>query len=335
MPYAVLAILGIIAFIVLCRCFRIVPQGSCYITEFLGKYKSTWNAGLHLKLPLVERVVNRVVMKERTLDYEPQAVITKDNVMLQIDAVVFLQVTDPRLYTYGVEDPMIALKNLTSTTLRNVIGEMEFDDTLSSRDKINDRMTTTLDAATDPWGIRVTRVEIKGILPPADIRDAMTKQMKAERERRETVLEAEAHQKAVVTRAEGDKQAAILKAEAERDAKIARAEGEAQSIKRIYEAQADGLRRLSETKMTSQVLSLKGIEALEKIADGNATKIFMPTEISRAVALAGVFSEAMGIGDAIPVSGKPAQSASEADDCCDDGDRTPVTQEIVAAETEK
>lgn len=321
-----------IAFVVFMvfKCIHIVPQGYCWITEFLGKYKSTWNAGLHLKIPFLERISNKVVMKERTLDYEPQAVITQDNVMLKVDAVIFLQAIDPKLYTYGVEDAMLALKNLTSTTLRNVIGELEFDEILAARDSINERMTVTLDSATDPWGIKVTRVEIKGIMPPEDIREAMTKQMKAERERRETVLEAEAHQKAVVTRAEGDKQAAILKAEAERDAKIARAEGEAKSIALVYEAEAVGLQRLCETNLTSQVLSLKSLEALKEVANGNSTKIFMPTELASVASLAGVLGEVSGIGSAMPTNEKPKQVVRQQDDCCDDDHLSDITKQIVA-----
>lgn len=248
---------------------------------------------------------------------------------MMIDSVVFMQVTDAKLYTYGIENPVLAVENLTSTTLRNIVGTLDFDTSLSSRDRINTEMTKVLDEATDPWGIKIRRVEIKGIQPPEDIREAMTKQMKAERERRQTILEAEAHQKAVVTRAEGDKTAKILAAEAERDAQIARAEGEAKSIKLVYEAEAEGLNKPKSVNLSPEVLQLKGMEALKNIADGNATKIFMPSDITKLVTMNGLIGESMGIGDATPVKSKPKAYAPNIDACCDDIEKSKTTREIV------
>lgn len=309
------------------RCIRVVPQAQCWITELLGKYHSSWQPGLHVKIPFFEKVVNKVSLKERTLDFPPQGVITQDNVIMAIDAVVFMQVIDAKLYTYGAENPVAGVENLAATTLRNIVGTLGFDECLSARDKINTEMASVLDEATDPWGIKIRRVEVKSIQPPADICDAMAKQMKAERDRRETTLEAEAHKTAVVTRAEGDKQAAILKAEAEKQVAIETAAGRAESIRLLYQAEANGLRMLNDVPISAQLLSLKGIEALKDVADGNATKIFMPTEISKVVEMAGIFNEAFQ---------QPAVKLSKPeikqDVCCDNEGATEVTREIIQQE---
>ncbi|MGN0361863.1 MAG: SPFH domain-containing protein [Bilifractor sp.] len=284
---------------------RIVPQAEAYVVEHLGKFKTVWNAGLHLKTPIVEKIAKKVSLKEQVLDFPPQPVITKDNVTMMIDSVVFCYVFDPKLYTYGIENPIAGLQNLSATTLRNIIGDMELDQTLTSRETINGRMQAILDEATDPWGMKVTRVEIKNIQPPKEIEEVMTKQMRAERERRQTVLEAQAHQEAVVSRAEGDKKAKILAAEAERDAQIALAEGRAKSIRLVYEAEAAGIRNLNDAKISESVLKLKGIEALKEVSDGRATKIYMPSDIASAISSLGVAGEALGIGDATPIDKSP------------------------------
>ncbi|WP_281672119.1 SPFH domain-containing protein [Pseudoramibacter alactolyticus] len=272
---------------------RIVPQAESYVIERLGKYKCTWTAGIHIKVPFIERIARKVSLKEQVLDFPPQPVITKDNVTMQIDSVVFMRVFDSQLYTYGIENPIAGLQNLSATTLRNIIGDMELDQTLTSREAINGQMQAILDEATDPWGIKVTRVEIKNIQPPSEIEEVMTKQMRAERERRQTVLEAQAHQEAVVSRAEGDKRAKILAAEAEKDARIALAEGEAKSLLLVAQAKADGLAMLRDVKITDPVLKYKSIEALKDMADGQATKIYMPAELSHLVAGLGVAGEAL------------------------------------------
>ncbi len=315
----VVLVILVIIIVILCANLRIVPQAEAFVIERLGKYRATWGAGLHVKVPFIERVARRVTMKEQVLDFPPQPVITKDNVTMQIDSVVFCKVFDPQLYTYGVESPISGLQNLAATTLRNIIGEMELDQTLTGRDAINGRMQAVLDEAKDPWGIKVTRVEIKNIQPPPEIEQIMTKQMRAERERRQTVLEAQAHQEAVVSRAEGDKRAKILAAEAERDAQIALAEGRARSIKMVYEAEAQGLEALKNANVSETVLRLKGIEALKDVADGRATKIFMPTDVTKTVSSLGVIGEALGIGDSTEIdkSEKPHEEAKE-DYCCDD-----------------
>lgn len=299
---------------------RIVPQEYAYVIERLGKYRTTWQAGLHLKIPFIDRVVNKVSLKEQVLDFPPQPVITKDNVSVYVDSVVFSKVFDPRLYTYGVENPLFGLENLSATTLRSIIGNMELDTTLSSRDEINSQMESILDEATDAWGVKVNRVELKNINPPSEIEEVMTKQMRAERERRQTVLEAQAHQESVVARAEGDKKAMVLSAEAEKAAKIALAEGEAESIKLVYEAQAQGLEMLREAHIDESVLRLKGLEALRDVADGNATKIYMPTDIASTITSLGVVGEALGIGDAtkIDMTPKPVKT-KEADPCLHEG----------------
>ncbi len=295
---------------------RIVPQAEAYVIERLGKYKTTWNAGLHLKTPFIERVARKVSLKEQVLDFPPQPVITRDNVTMNVDSLIFMMVKDPELYTYGINNPIVGVQNLAATTLRNLIGEMELDETLTGRDSINGRMQVVLDEATDAWGIKVTRVEIKNIQPPEEIEEVMSKQMRAERERRQTVLEAQAHQEAVVARAEGDKQAKILAAEAERDAQIALAEGRAKSIQLVYEAEARGLEKLKDANVSETVLKLKGIEALKDVADGRATKIFMPSDLTNVVSSLGVAGEALGIGDSTAVdrSAKPEKSVP-ADPC--------------------
>lgn len=321
--------LVLLLLIVLIKCVRIIPEAQEYVVEFLGSYKKTLGNGLHILLPVVERVAKKVSLKEQVADFPPQPVITKDNVTMQIDTVVYFVIFDAKLFTYGVEKPIMALENLTATTLRNIIGELELDQTLTSRDTINGKMKQILDEATDPWGIRVNRVELKNIMPPKDIQDAMEKQMRAEREKRQSILEAEAHKQASVMRAEGDKQAAILKAEAERDAAIARAEGQAQSILKVYEAEAAGLERLSKVTLSAGVLKLKGFEALHKVADGQATKLILPSDLSEAA------SGIMSIGEMLDI-GKPAgirvssRSGIVKDDCCDEDDRTDVTKGLMS-----
>lgn len=294
---------------------RVVPQGQAYVLENLGKFKTVWEAGIHLKVPLIERIARKVSLKEQVLDFPPQPVITKDNVTINIDSVVFARVFDPRLYTYGVESPISGLQNLSATTLRNIIGELELDQTLTSRDQINAKMAAILDEATDPWGIKVTRVELKNIQPPEEIEEVMTKQMRAERERRQTVLEAQAHQEAVVSRAEGDKRAKILAAEAERDAQIALAEGRAKSIEMVYQAEAEGLKKLNEARVSESVLRLKGIEALKDVSDGRATKIYMPSDIASVVSTLGVAGEALGISETKDDGPRKEKTPAPADPC--------------------
>ncbi len=290
-----LFIILIIIIAIIVANIRIVPQQMVYVVERLGKYQASWEAGLHIKVPLLDRVVRKISLKEQVLDFPPQPVITKDNVTMRIDSVVFAKVFDPKLYTYGVEDPIFGLQNLSATTLRNIIGDMELDQTLTSRDSINGKLQSILDEATDPWGLKVTRVELKNITPPKQIEDVMTTQMRAERERRQTVLEAQAHQESVVSRAEGDKRAKILAAEAERESQIALAEGKAKSIELVYKAEAEGLRMLNEACPTERVLKLKGLDALKDVANGKATKIYMPTDIAGSIASLGVISDALGI----------------------------------------
>lgn len=313
---------------------RIVPQATCQVVERLGKFRTVWDAGIHLKLPLFDRVVNRVSLKERVLDFPPQPVITKDNVTMQIDSVVYARVFDAKLYTYGVEDPINGLQNLAATTLRNVIGEMELDQTLVGREQINNKMQLILDEATDPWGMKVTRVEIKNITPPKEIEEVMTKQMRAERERRQTVLEAQAHKEAVVSRAEGDKAAKVLAAQAEKEAQIALAEGRATSIKLVYDAEAQGIRKLNESAISESVLRWNGIKALKDVADGRATKIFMPSDLASIISSLGVAGEALGIGHATDVDRSERQIKVRTDECCDndkDYERSAVTEETAAA----
>ena len=288
--------LAVLVVIILISCIRIVPQAHAFVIERLGAYHQTWNTGLHFKMPFVDRIAKRVSLMEKVADFEPQAVITKDNVKMQIDTVVFFQITDCKLYTYGVENPMSAIENLTATTLRNIIGELELDSTLTSRDIINTKMRAILDEATDPWGIKVNRVELKNIMPPREIQDAMEKQMKAERERREQILRAEGEKNSTILVAEGKKQAMILDAEAqkqkqillaeaEKEAKIKQAEGEAEAILAIQTATADGIKKINEAQPSEAVLSLKKIEAFEKAADGQATKIIIPSDIQSVAGL--------------------------------------------------
>ena len=283
-------IILIIILLLLARNIRIVPQAQAMVVERLGGYRATWNVGLHFKVPILDRVAKKVILKEQVVDFPPQPVITKDNVTMQIDTVVFFQITDPKLYTYGVENPIMAIENLTATTLRNIIGDLELDETLTSRETINTKMRASLDVATDPWGIKVNRVELKNIIPPAAIREAMEKQMKAERERRETILVAEGEKKSAILVAEGKKEAmildaqaakesAILKAEAEKEKMIREAEGEAAAILKVQQANADGIRFLKEAGADERVLTLKSFEAMAKIADGQATKIIIPSEM--------------------------------------------------------
>ena len=300
----ILAIFVIFIILILASCVKIVPQAHTYVLERLGTYQATWTAGLHMKVPLIDRVARKVTLKEQVVDFAPQPVITKDNVTMRIDTVVFFQITDPKLFVYGVENPIMAIEDLTATTLRNIIGDLELDETLTSRETINTKMRATLDEATDPWGIKVNRVELKNIIPPAAIQDAMEKQMKAERERREqiliaegekksAILRAEGHKESVILQAEADKTAAILKAEAVKEAKIREAEGEAQAILSIQQANADGLRFLKEASADESVIQLKSLEAFAKAADGKATKIIIPSEIQ---SLAGLVKSVTEVG---------------------------------------
>ena len=292
-----LIVIIVIAVWVLASCVRIVPQAYAVILERLGAYQATWSTGIHFKVPFIERVARKVNLKEQVVDFPPQPVITKDNVTMQIDTVVFFQITDPKLYTYGVENPIMAIENLSATTLRNIIGDMELDETLTSRETINTKMRASLDEATDPWGIKVNRVELKNIIPPAAIQDAMEKQMKAERERREAILRAEGEKKSTVLVAEGkkesaildaeaEKQAAILRAEAKKEATIREAEGQAEAILKIQQANADGLRMIKDAAPDQGVIQLKSLEAFAKAADGKATKIIIPSEIQGIAGLA-------------------------------------------------
>lgn len=294
--------LVILVVVVICSSIRVVPQAHTYVIERLGTYNTTWSAGLHLKTPLIDKVAHRISMKEQVVDFAPQPVITKDNVTMRIDTVVFFQITDPKLFAYGVEKPIMAIENLTATTLRNIIGELELDQTLTSRETINTKMRATLDEATDPWGIKVNRVELKNIIPLAAIQDAMEKQMKAERERREQILIAEGEKKSAILRAEGqkeslilsaeaEKQSAILRAEATKEATIRRAEGEAEAILKVQQANADGIKFLNEAAPDQAVLTLKSLEAFAKAADGKATKLIIPSEISGIAGLASSLTE--------------------------------------------
>ena len=302
--------------IIIIKCISIVPQATEYVIEFLGKYKCTWSAGLRFKIPFVERIAKKITLKEQFIDSPPQPVITKDNVTMQIDTVVYFKIFDAKLYTYGVVNPINALENLTATTLRNIVGEMELDGTLTSRDTINSRMTAILDEATDQWGIKVTRVELKNIIPPAEIQNAMEKQMKAERDRRETLLQAEGHRAAAITRAEGDKQAMILAAEGERDARIARAEGEAKALLLARQAEADGLKALKEAGCNEAVLELKRYETLAKVANGTAAKLIIPTDVVNSVKNNTIFSETAGLGD-ITMAAEKAVAPVKDDACCE------------------
>ncbi len=282
---ALVVILAILSLIV--KNVRVVPQATTYIIERLGTYNATWTTGIHVKLPFVDNIVKKLSLKERVADFLPQAVITKDNVTIQIDTVLFYQIVDPKLYTYGIENPILAIENLSATTLRNIIGDLELDETLTSRDVINMRMRTMLDEATDPWGIKVNRVELKNIIPPREIQTAMERQMKAERERRENILRAEGTKEAAIRVAEGEKEAVILRAEAMKEQAIKEAEGKAEAILKINEAKAKGLQMLKDVQADRALISLKGLETMEKVADGQATKIIVPSEL-QSLATAGV-----------------------------------------------
>ncbi len=311
-----IVIVAIAVFILIVTNIKIVPQAHEYVIEFLGKYKSTWSAGLHIKIPFFEKIAKKVTTKEQVLDSPPQPVITKDNVTMQIDTVIYYAVYDARLYAYGAVNPLSALSNLAATTLRNIVGELELDGTLTSRDTINAKMTEILDEATDKWGIKVNRVELKNIIPPAEIQNAMEKQMKAERDRRETLLQAEGHKAAAITRAEGDKQAMILAAEGERDARIARAEGEAKAIYLAKKAEADGLRELKLAGADASVLELKKYEALIAVSNGKASKIIIPSNVVEMTKANVLFSETSGLGDnTAPAPEEPKSPIS--DPCCD------------------
>ena len=287
------AILLLVVIFILVRCIRIVQQAKAYVIEFLGAYKTTWNVGLHFKIPFVEKVAKVVTLKEQVADFPPQPVITKDNVTMQIDTVVYFQITDPKLYTYGIEQPMVAIENLSATTLRNIIGDLELDQCLTSRDIINTKMRTILDEATDPWGIKVNRVELKNILPPKEIQNAMEKQMKAERERREAILRAEGEKRAAILEAEGEKESAILRADAKKQQQILEAEGEAEAILKVQKATAEGIRLINEAAPSEAVIKIKALEAFSAAANGKATKIIIPSEIQGVAGLASGLVEAV------------------------------------------
>lgn len=306
MPSTGTIILILVIVLLLCvvvSCIKIVPQAQGYVIERLGAYQGTWSVGFHIKVPFLDRVARRVNLKEQVADFPPQPVITKDNVTMRIDTVIFYEITDPKLYTYGVENPMMAIENLTATTLRNIIGDLELDQTLTSRETINTKMRAALDIATDPWGIKVNRVELKNIIPPAEIQNAMEKQMKAERERRESVTRAEGEKRAnilvaegekesAILRAEAEKQSAILRAEAEKEKMIREAEGEAEAILKVQQAKADGIRMLKESGADEAVLKIKSLEAFEKVADGQATTILLPSDLQGIASMAATFKEA-------------------------------------------
>ncbi len=289
--WIVLGALALVLLIVIIRNIKVVPQANAYVVERLGAYYKTWATGLHVKIPFIDRISKKVSLKEQVVDFPPQPVITRDNVTMQIDTVVYFEITDPKLYTYGVERPLSAIENLTATTLRNIIGDLELDSTLTSRDTINDKIRIILDEATDAWGIRVIRVELKNILPPREIQDAMEKQMKAERERRARILDAEGEKRSQILVAEGLKESAILKADAVKESKIREADGEAQAIRSVQQAYADALKMLNEAAPTDKVIALKSLESLQKIADGKATKIFIPSELQGIATMATTFKE--------------------------------------------
>lgn len=281
----------IICFVCTIACIKVVPQAEAYVIERVGSYLETWNNGLHFKIPFIDKIANKLTIKEIVKDFKPQPVITKDNVTMQIDTVVYYQITDPKLYTYGVENPIIAIENLTATTLRNIIGELELDQTLTSRDIINAKMRSILDEATDPWGIKINRVEVKNIIPPRDIQEAMEKQMRAERERREKILQAEGEKKSSILIAEGEKESAILRAEAHKEAAIKEAEGQAEAIIKLNQAEAESIKLLREAKADASVISLKGLEAVAKMANGQATKIIVPSNLQDVASITTTVSE--------------------------------------------
>ena len=287
----ILVILVIVIAII--NCIRIVPQANAWVIERLGKYETTWNAGLHIKVPVIEKVVKKVSLKEQVADFEPQPVITKDNVTMMVDSIVFFYVMDAKLLAYGVERPIAAIENLSATTLRNIIGSMTLDETLTSRDAINSQITSILDDATDKWGIKVTRVEVKNITPPKSIQEAMEKQMKAEREKREAILKAEGEKQSAITRAEGEKESAILRADAVKEQRIREAQGEAEAIKRMAEAKADAIKLVNEAKPSKEYLAIRSMEASEKMADGQATKLIVPSDLQNVVKTAAVIKETL------------------------------------------
>lgn len=289
----ILFILIILALILIVANIKIVPQAHAYIIERFGAYNGTWDVGLHVKVPFIDKIAKKVNLKEHVADFPPQAVITKDNVTMQIDTVVYYQITDPKLFTYGVERPMMAMENLTATTLRNIIGDLELDETLTSRDTVNTKMRSILDEATDPWGIKINRVELKNIMPPKEIQDAMERQMKAERERRESILRAEGEKKSAILLAEGEKESAILRAEAKKQAAIREAEGEAEAILTVQTAVAEGIRKINESNPSEAYLAMKSLESFEKAADGKATKIIIPSQIQGLAGLAASVKELM------------------------------------------
>ncbi len=293
LPYIVIGLVALIIIVILVRCIRVVQQAKAYVIERLGAYKTTWNVGLHFKLPFIERVAKVVSLKEQVADFPPQPVITEDNVTMQIDTVVYFQLTDPKLYTYGIERPIVAIENLSATTLRNIIGDLELDQCLTSRDVINTKMRAILDEATDPWGIKVNRVELKNILPPREIQNAMEKQMKAERERREAILRAEGEKKSAILTAEGEKEAAILRADAKKQAQILEAQGEAEAILTVQRATAEGIKLINESAPTDPVIKIKALEAFTAAANGRATKIIIPSEIQSLAGLAEGIVEAV------------------------------------------
>lgn len=304
--FSLIVIFAIVVLLILSSCIKVVPQAKAFVVERLGAYQTTWSTGLHIKIPIIERVAKRVNLKEQVVDFPPQPVITKDNVTMRIDTVVFFQITDPKLFSYGVENPIMAIENLTATTLRNIIGDMELDETLTSREIINTQMRSALDIATDPWGIKVNRVELKNIMPPAAIQEAMEKQMKAERERREAILIAEGEKKSTVLVAEGkkesaildaeaEKQAAILRAEAQKERMIREAEGEAEAILKVQQANAEGIRLIKEAGADQAVLTMKSLEALGQLAEGKATKIVIPSELQGLAGLATTFKEVINV----------------------------------------
>ena len=289
----ILLVILVLVVVIIIPCVKIVPQAASYVVERIGSYHETWKNGLHFKIPFIERIANNVSLKEKVRDFAPQPVITKDNVTMQIDTVVYFQITDPKLYTYGVENPINAIENLTATTLRNIIGELELDQTLTSRDIINSKMRSILDEATDPWGIKVNRVEVKNIIPPRDIQEAMEKQMRAERERREKILQAEGEKKSSILIAEGEKESAILRAEAKKEAQIKIAEGEAEALVKTKQAEAEGIKLLKEAGADKAVLTLKSFEALSNVANGQSTKIIVPSELQNIATLGTTIKEMM------------------------------------------
>lgn len=311
MPIFLFIVLLLLVILLAISCIKIVPQASAYIIERFGGYYATWSVGVHFKVPFIERVSKKVSLKEHVVDFEPQPVITKDNVTMQIDTVVYYQITDPKLFTYGVERPMMAIENLTATTLRNIIGDLELDETLTSRDTVNTKMRSILDEATDPWGIKINRVELKNIIPPREIQDAMEKQMKAERERRESILQAEGKKKSAILLAEGEKESAILRAEAKKQSAIREAEGEAAAILTVQTAVAEGIRKINEANPSEAYVALKALESFEKAADGKATKIIIPSEIQSLAGLAAGVKEILTDVKSEPSSTAPKKSAAK------------------------